>query len=803
MRSSFFTAFFISLSICSVAQNRITGKISDTSQTALPFITVALLNASDSSIYRGTNTNDKGIYEFENIKAGNYFIEVRAVGYKNGFNSLVSIDSLSQIEIPEIILNTEGVLLNEVSVSVQKKTFEFKGGNITVNVDGSPMAVGNSAYDILSRLPGVTVSNDDISINGSGSAKIVIDGKMQQIPQAQVIVMLKALPGSMIEKMEVLKIPPVKYDAAGGGIIHIYTKKAKITGFSGNVFGGLSQGFYMRYNSGFSLNYKGKKVSLFSGLNANDSPSNYSSIYESNVKNDTVLTRLYQDNKNKTVAKSGSAFLGADWYINEKNVLGFKADRYFGNRFVNRHGLFTMQNSDMGYDLLPYFSDNTVNWSSYNVNVNYEHQFDTLGTKLKIISDYNNADNDNRGENNNRFLFFNETQAQPSLIYNSKNLNGVYVWANQLDFEKKFSKTCEFEAGAKYSYQNLFSNYDLQQQNQNTLIYETDTAFSNQFVYNEQIQAAYANLKKEDKKFTYNFGLRAENTLIKSHSITRGINYDRNYFSLFPLLSADYTHNGNHSYSASFNRRLDRPQYYLFNPYRQFYSNILLSGQGNPNLKPTYSNQLSLTHNYKGKIINALYYTVLQNFQLQYSTLNEQTKALIWQQGNLKYGNFFDWNLSVNLEPKKWWIFSASSNVYLIHYQGMLNDKNYNVSAFSCSMWAYNQFKLGKTLSLTVDGWASSPFLWGIFLTKARGMLNIGFKKTFFKNTLEASISAQDVLNTFNLHNVVKYQNQDYYTLDRYDTRRINFGLTYNFGKIKVQQRKSAGNTEEKKRMER
>src|SRR5690606_38992088 len=103
------------------------------------------------------------------------------------------------IEISEIILFSEGVLLNEVSVSVQKKTFEFKGGNMTVNVDGSPMAVGNSAYDILSRLPGVMVSDDDISINGVGSAKIVIDGKMQQIPQAQVIVMLKALPGSMIE----------------------------------------------------------------------------------------------------------------------------------------------------------------------------------------------------------------------------------------------------------------------------------------------------------------------------------------------------------------------------------------------------------------------------------------------------------------------------------------------------------------------------------------------------------------------------------------------------------------------------
>ncbi len=113
------------------------------------------------------------------------------------------------------------------------------------------------------------MQDDNISIQGKPGVKILIDGKLQQLSGSQLINILKSINTSQIEKIEILKKPPVKYDAAGtGGLINIKLKKVKLVGFSGSIFGSFSQGFYSNSEGGFSVNYKGKKFNFFSGLTA-------------------------------------------------------------------------------------------------------------------------------------------------------------------------------------------------------------------------------------------------------------------------------------------------------------------------------------------------------------------------------------------------------------------------------------------------------------------------------------------------------------------------------------------------------
>lgn len=791
---------FCIISFGALAQNRIKGKVADSANVPLPYITVALLNAKDSSIVRGINTNEQGEFEFKNSKSGEYLVTAEAIGFSKHYSQPIFIDSIAEIELQPISLTTGGVNLNEVSVIVQKKPIEFKGGNIIVNVDGSPMAVGNSVYDLLSRLPGVTVDNDVISINGNSGVKILIDDRNQQLAGAQLINLLKSLPASTIDKIEVLKVPPVKYDAAGGaGIINIKTKKVKITGFSGSVYANASQGFYTNYGSGFSLNYKGKKVSFFSGFNIQQSTRRLDMIFERHVTNDSVTTHLYQNNYNKTFEQYYSYYFGSDWFINKNNILGFKFESNPGLSETNRRGEIKLVNNDIGYDELPYYSDTHNDWDDYNANLNYEHTFDTVGTTLKFVTDYTYNRGLYAGKNDNRFKNNYGNEVLPYFIFTNTNNSGLSLIASRLDFEKKLGKSVYMETGVKYSYNDMYSDFVLKQKDYTTGIYEVDSIYTNKFLYNEQIQAAYLNLRKELKKFNFSFGVRAENTEVNARSVTAGTIIKRNYLGFFPVVSIDYNRSESHAFSLSYNRRLERPNYNSFNPYRAFYSNILVSGRGNPYLVPQYNNSFNLSHTFKGSLTNSFNYSYVENSIIGYSSQNDSTKQIVWETGNLKTVHNFAYNIHLYYEIKKWWTITFHTGCFVFMYDGKLNNKDYKVNSMSYGVWLHNQFLLPNDFKLEISGFCIGPWLGGIYYTQPRGALNIGLKKSFFKNKLDAYISGNDILYTLSVYNKVNYQNQNFFTKDKPDTQRLNFGLTYNFGKLKIRQRDNQSAAEEER----
>ena len=162
----------------------------------------------------------------ENIKSGNYLLKVSYVGFTDTILSVGQIDSLSQLKLEPLVLKATSVKLTEIAVTAMKKPMEFKNGNVTVNIEGSPMAIGNSVYDLLMRLPGVVVNDGIITIQGKSGVKVLIDDIVQQFSGAQLMGILKGMSASNILKIEILKNPPVKYDAAGNaGIINIVKKK--------------------------------------------------------------------------------------------------------------------------------------------------------------------------------------------------------------------------------------------------------------------------------------------------------------------------------------------------------------------------------------------------------------------------------------------------------------------------------------------------------------------------------------------------------------------------------------------------
>lgn len=166
------------MNVC--AQESINGTVMDSTKTGIEFATVAILNFSDSLLLQSSLTDAKGEFTLTALAPGNYLQKTFMVGYSDLY-SLLRIDENTRT-LPLVTLRNSGVNLNEITVSTLKKMVVFKNGNVSVNIEDTPLAQGNSAFDLLSTLPGVTVDeNNTISIQGKSGVKILIDDRVQEL----------------------------------------------------------------------------------------------------------------------------------------------------------------------------------------------------------------------------------------------------------------------------------------------------------------------------------------------------------------------------------------------------------------------------------------------------------------------------------------------------------------------------------------------------------------------------------------------------------------------------------------------
>ncbi len=785
------------------SQNKLEGKIVDFKTAGISFCPLALLNATDSSVVKGNVTNENGEFIFENSKPGNYLLKISFVGFTDTIVSVGKIDSSSQITMTPIILRATAVNLNEVAITTIKKPMEFKNGNITVNIEGSPLAIGNSVYDLLMRLPGVVVNDGVISIQGKQGVRVLIDDRVQQFSGSQLMAILKSMSASMVEKIEILKNPPVKYDASGNaGIINIVTKKIKITGFSGSANLSNQQGFYDTKMGGLSLNYKGKKFTFFSGFNVDDQFQRNVNHMQRAVTYSGVTTSLDQHSTEKDGGVQANIFAGFDWYVNEKNTIGIRVEDMPGNTNRVRIGNNNLSDNSLGYRQLTFKGSVPNVWNVIYTNLNAEHLFDTVGTKIKFNADYYGPYLDiYGGKYENNFSDSSGAMATPPKIFNNNNTLIFSTLLTRLDFEKKFSKTFSIEAGAKGSFQDMRSDYKLENLDNTTGTYVTDTNFTNKFIYKEQILAGYVNFQKQIKKLALQFGLRAENTDVHALSVTRGIAYTRQYFNLFPTASIGYNKNDKHNFQLSFNRRIDRPDYNSFNPYRQFYGNLLSTGQGNPSLFPSYSNNYEISHNYKGSIGHSFSYSRTENFIFGYPVQNDSSKLTISKLGNLKTFENYAYSVFVQKDIKKWWTLSLNATAFYFSFNGTINGTNFTKAAPAAYGYISNMILLPKSTKIEVSALYLSPWLNAVNSINTRWALNFAIKKSFLNDKLNFSIGVNDLFFTLGTRNTAYVPNQTYNVNVTFDTRRFVTGVTWSFGKVKVEQRDVKGNDPDKKRL--
>jgi hypothetical protein len=199
------------------AQSIISGKIFDEKQKPLKSISVLLLKRSDSSLIKSTLTNETAEYTFKDISNGQYLLVANGLSFQKNYTAVI-VNSKAPI-VSNFILKAEAVNLGEVTVVARKPFSEQRADKLVVNVENSATAAGSTALEVLQKVPGVIVRNEQVTIAGKSSVNIMINGKSSQYTDINQVLATTA--ASNIEKIELISNPGARYDAAGGAIINI------------------------------------------------------------------------------------------------------------------------------------------------------------------------------------------------------------------------------------------------------------------------------------------------------------------------------------------------------------------------------------------------------------------------------------------------------------------------------------------------------------------------------------------------------------------------------------------------------
>ncbi|MFC3560374.1 outer membrane beta-barrel protein [Pedobacter jamesrossensis] len=643
-----------------VPSTKIYGRVLSHENRGLEYATIALYNNKDSILLKTTFSEIDGAFNFKDISYGKYQLRISSMGYGIYKSSELDLNASNpEINLKDIKLSATETNLKEVNVSGKKAFVEQKIDRLVVNVDALISNAGTTALDVLSKSPGVNVDqNGAISFKGKSGVSIFIDDKPTYLSGTDLENYLRSLPSSSLEQIELMTNPPAKYDAAGNaGVINIKTKKNKVAGFNGSVNLSLNQGQLTRSNNSANFNYRKNKINVFGNLSYN----------LNNSFTDLDLNRVYKNednspkyffNQNSYFRRHGNTFnakTGIDFYQNEKTTWGFvftgmsRISEQINNNTSNLLNAIKQPDS-----IIKAINTDNINYKNAALNLNYRHKFSKEAGDITFDLDYLTYRNQT-DQNYLNYSYFPNMQLKSQDILTGDLPSDINIYTAKTDYTRPINKLWKLEAGLKTSYTktNNAANYLYTANNKTVIDYDK----TNQFIYKENINAAYLNMNMEGKRFSLQAGLRFENTVSDGHQLGNLVKPDssfkRKYNSFFPTIYLSYKLDtaSNNQIGLNYGRRIDRPYYQDLNP---FFSPLdkFTYYVGNPFLRPAFTQSLELSHTFKSKITTTLGYSWIRDDVNE--TIEIVNGTYYSRPANIGKGTVKNISVNADLDITKW-----------------------------------------------------------------------------------------------------------------------------------------------------
>ncbi len=787
---------FLSKSV--LAQYQLRGEVkSDNAPRA--YSTIKIFSTEDQLKYSFIS-NQKGQFSIEIKEKGEYVMEVSSIGYETYIES-IRVDEKS-IQLGAIVLqkDTDIEHINTVVVKGKLPTIKRLSDRFIVNTNKSPILQNKSIDEAIAMSPGVNVEhNGEISINGISGVRIMINERLIRLSGEELIAYLKGLQASDVKNIEIISKPPAEFDAEGmGGIIKINTLKTRKNGLTGYVGSNYKQGEYPKFNSNIGLNYKWGKLLIYGNYNSGYRKEFYDR-YSERSYDQSPISYINKENY-KSIKNNFSYRAGIDYDIVKNHFIGIEFNGNDSHSENAQASVFTQVFNQNNLDsiVLGNYPDEGES-NAYDFNLNYIWSIDSIGKKLKIITDYATF-------KRNDFTLYNNDYFDAAYNYSrSHNRRGtikdkINIYTAKIDYIHPFNEKTKVESGVKFSNvttenDNLFEVF-----NPSSNQFEVDTRQTNLYEYDENIYAAYVKFSSKWKKWDYNIGLRAEQTETENHSVTQNTTVTNSYFELFPSLFIKRTLNEEKKNALMFyyGRRIGRPDYIIMNPF-EYYQDEFTIKKGNPNLQPQFSHVFELTYGLHEKHF----------FSLNYHYTNNQIGDIEYRENDLTFVSFENLNKQhfvylnayTSFNPFPWWINVNNLNFFYRHFK----DQDFEQDVIGTFIDIKNYFQISNTTTLEV----SSKF-------KTKGAdrfykdqwnyfdLSLALTQDLFNSKAQLNVGADNIFNTWTSNGkiITNYQGQQNTTRFTLDRQLFYIGFKYFFksGNSFRKSNKEKSNETEKRR---
>ena len=774
----------------------VSGKVLDEQGLPVAFANVILTTKQDSTIVKGTSTDEIGFFKLTSIKEDSYTLKISYIGYKEITKELnVSQD----VELGTIILQEEAQNLDEINLVYTKPTFKKEADRFIFNVENSALVEGN-ILQVLKSTPGVLVINSNITVKNT-SPTVYINDRKVNISSLELTQLLESSSANNIKSIEVITNPSAKYDASSGVVLNIVMSKNLVTGYSGNVFTNYEQGVFPKYYAGMNHYFKSDKINFYANYSYSDKKENREDIEDINYFDDNQNIEQYWQsitNRNKWT-DTHNLNLNFDYTFNENNTLSFSSSLlfipYYKYKKENITNVFDgSKQLDFYYD-----SNNLEDTEKHNLafDLDYDHKFSKGELMLSAhFTDYDNQ----QGQNVISNYYDQDDSFTGTTAFRTNNLQHTKIYAAKADYSLPLSESSSFETGLKTSHiqtNSTSTQYDII--NGQEILNPNN---SDDFDYKEDIYAAYVNYSKDWEKWSIILGLRTEQTNIEGKSVLNNLTNNQDYLEWFPTTSFSFKPTDKFSLYTNYKRSIERPNYQFLNPFRIYFNdnNALV---GNPYLNPEISDHIVLGTSFLDYFTVEAYYDYSKNNIEVIPIQDYTTRTLFYTPLNINKTIEYGFDLEVNFNATKDWAVYFLTSFYNKEEESFSENTIVNQNQWSNYSVLQNDltFLEDRSLSVNFTVYYLGKNIQGFRIVEDRWFSSLSISKSIMNKKAVISLSAEDLFNAQDFSYSTRYLKQSTSIFTNLDNRFVKLGLRYNFGNSSLKSSSETKSTEERERL--
>lgn len=651
-------------------------------------------------------------------------------------------------------------ILPEVMVTGERPLVKATQGKLIYDL---PALISNkpvdNTYDALKELPGVTESNERLTLAGQ-SVTVILDGKTSTLTIEQLNALLKSIPASRIAKAEVMFSAPARYQVRGA-VINILLKKgdADTPSLQGELYGDYRQKYYEGVRNRVSLLYSANKFSTDFLYSYNYGRSPFFTEKEAiHTLSDGTVHPMNTEEESRTRKNSHSVRIGADYNFSKDHQLSL----VYNSDFSNWHNIARVDGSQ---------TSNTRTRSTatlHNVRLDYHIP---IGMKVGVETTYYNSPSSQLLQsvlNDEQMDFF------------SKDAQRINRWKVFLSEEYAVGKGWGVNYGGVYttSIDHSYQYY-----------YDTETG---------KLLSNQDNMKSRRREQTWNFYTGVNKSFGDKLSLDASIAVEQfhtaiwNDWNVFPTLNFNYMSSSNSVWQLSFTSDKTYPEYWATQDAVSYMGGEYSEVQGNPYLKPSIDYQLQLTYILKSKYMFSLWYSYEKDDFKQSLYQSPERLVEIYKCFNSDFDRQMGLQTVVPFIVKG----ALNSKITLIGvYDRQKNSQFWNIP-YDRHVY-YGMAVMSNTLTLsndpdikfTLNGMIRSKAIQGIYDLPSSGNLDAGLRYTFSKGKAILTLRCNDLFETSQISPLIHFAMQR--VTNNYSSfREFGLSFTYKFGGYKEKQRK-------------